>query len=267
MKILVIGGGGREHALAWKLAQSPQAEIVYVAPGNAGTAQEAGVENIDIGANDIPALLHFAEISRIDLTLVGPEAPLVAGIVDIFENAGLRIFGPQHEAALLEGSKAFAKEFMQRHAIPTATYQAFTAITPTLDFIHEHGVPLVVKADGLAAGKGVIVASTREQAETAVRDMLTGNVFGEAGHRVILEEFLEGEEVSFICMVDREQHVLPLATSQDHKARDDSDLGPNTGGMGAYSPVLGQRIHATSRHSHRDLSGFYRNHPDTGLHP
>ncbi len=250
MKILVIGGGGREHALAWKLAQSPRAEIVYVAPGNAGTAQEAGVENVDIGANDIPALLHFAETSQTNLTLVGPEAPLVAGIVDIFENAGLRIFGPQHEAALLEGSKAFAKEFMQRHAIPTATYRAFTAITPTLDFIHEYGVPLVVKADGLAAGKGVIIASTREQAETAVRDMLTENAFGEAGHRVILEEFLEGEEVSFICMVDREQHILPLATSQDHKARDDSDLGPNTGGMGAYSPapVITPELHRRIMH-------------------
>jgi phosphoribosylamine--glycine ligase len=236
MKVLVIGSGGREHALAWRAAQSPQVEIVYVAPGNAGTELEPGIENIPLAGEDIAGLLAFARDKQVELTIVGPEAPLVAGIVDRFSDAGLPCFGPTAAAAQLEGSKAFAKDFMARHKIPTAAYGNFTGIDEAIAFIHEQGAPIVVKADGLAAGKGVIIAQTIAEAETAVRDMLAGNAFGEAGHRVVIEEFLLGEEASFIVMADGE-HILPLATSQDHKARDEGDLGPNTGGMGAYSPA------------------------------
>ncbi|MCZ6669166.1 MAG: phosphoribosylamine--glycine ligase [Gammaproteobacteria bacterium] len=236
MKVLVVGGGGREHALAWKASQSRLVSQVYVAPGNAGTAQEAKISNVDIGAEDISALLEFAQSQAIDLTIVGPEAPLVAGIVDRFRQAGLRIFGPSAAAAQLEGSKTFTKEFLARHQIPTASYQSFTEIEPAADYVKARGTPIVVKADGLAAGKGVIIAQTEIQANNAINDMLAGNAFGEAGHRVVIEECLAGEEASFICMVDGEQ-VLPMATSQDHKARDNGDLGPNTGGMGAYSPA------------------------------
>ncbi len=236
MKILVIGGGGREHALAWKAAQSPLADQVFVAPGNAGTALEPRLTNVDIGAEDLDALLDFARREGIDLTIVGPEAPLVAGVVDRFEAAGLKIFGPSAKAAQLEGSKTFTKDFLARHHIPTAEYASFTEIEPALAYIREKGAPIVVKADGLAAGKGVILADSEEQAEAAVRDMLAGNAFGDAGHRVVIEEFLQGEEASYICMVDG-QNILPMATSQDHKARDEGDRGPNTGGMGAYSPA------------------------------
>jgi phosphoribosylamine--glycine ligase len=236
MKILVIGGGGREHALAWKAARSPLAEQVFVAPGNAGTGQEPKLRNVDIGAEDLDALLDFARSEGIDLTIVGPEAPLVAGVVDRFEAAGLKIFGPSARAAQLEGSKTFTKDFLARHRIPTAAYASFTEIEPAIAYIREQGAPIVVKADGLAAGKGVILADTEAQAEAAVRDMLAGNAFGDAGHRVVIEEFLQGEEASYICMVDGE-HILPMATSQDHKARDEGDRGPNTGGMGAYSPA------------------------------
>ncbi len=244
MKVLVIGSGGREHALAWRAIQSSQVETVYVAPGNAGTELEAGVENIPLAAEDIDGLLLFATEQQIELTIVGPEAPLVAGIVDRFSEAGLACFGPTAAAAQLEGSKAFAKDFMARHGIPTAAYGNFTDIAEATAFIHEHGAPIVVKADGLAAGKGVIIAQTIDEAEIAVRDMLADNAFGEAGHRVVIEEFLEGEEASFIVMADG-KNVLPLATSQDHKARDEGDLGPNTGGMGAYSPapVINQELH------------------------
>ena len=236
MKVLVIGGGGREHALAWKAAQSPQVETVFVAPGNAGTAREPKVQNVAIGAEDIPALVDFARGENVDLTLVGPEAPLVAGVVDAFKAADLRCFGPQRGAARLEGSKAFTKDFLARHGIPTAAYANFTDMEPAIAYIREQGAPIVVKADGLAAGKGVILAQTEDEAIAAVRDMLAGNAFGEAGHRVVIEEFLTGEEASFIVMVDGE-HILPMATSQDHKARYEGDTGPNTGGMGAYSPA------------------------------
>lgn len=236
MNILVIGGGGREHALAWKAAQSDKVKTVYVAPGNAGTARETKLENINISAEDIDGLIAFAKDRQIDLTIVGPEAPLVAGIVDRFNELGLRCFGPSQGAAQLEGSKAFTKDFLARHEIPTADYGNFTEIDAAVTYIKEKSAPIVIKADGLAAGKGVILAQTEEEAITAVKDMLAGNAFGEAGHRVVVEEFLTGEEASFICMVDG-QHVLPLATSQDHKARDNGDNGPNTGGMGAYSPA------------------------------
>ncbi len=236
MKALVIGGGGREHALAWKLAQSPRLDIVYVAPGNAGTAREARLENVPIGAEDLPGLVHFAEQAAVELTVVGPEAPLVAGVVDQLAAAGLRCFGPSAKAAQLEGSKAFTKDFLARHRIPTAWYEVFTEVEAAEAFIRERGAPIVVKADGLAAGKGVIVAEDVATACAAVRDMLAGNAFGEAGHRVVVEEFLRGEEASFIVMVDG-THILPMASSQDHKARDDGDRGPNTGGMGAYSPA------------------------------
>jgi len=244
VKVLVIGGGGREHALAWKLAQSPRVETVYVAPGNAGTALEPRCMNVDVDLTDIPALVHFAQIQGVDLTVVGPEGPLVAGVVDAFQEAGLAIFGPTARAAQLEGSKAFSKDFLARHQIPTAAYANFTDLDEALAYIREQGAPIAVKADGLAAGKGVILAQTVEEAEAAVRDMLAGNAFGEAGHRVVVEEFLTGEEASFICMVDGE-HILPMASSQDHKARDDGDKGPNTGGMGAYSPapVVTPEIH------------------------
>lgn len=236
MKVLVIGGGGREHALAWKIAQSDKVDTVYVAPGNAGTAGEAKLVNIGVGAEDIDGLLAFAKDNQIDLTLVGPEMPLVAGIVDRFSEASLRCFGPTQGAAQLEGSKAFTKDFLARHNIPTADYGNFTDIDAAVAYIKEKGAPIVVKADGLAAGKGVILAQTEKEAIAAVNNMLTSNAFGDAGHRVVIEEFLTGEEASFICMVDSE-HVLPLATSQDHKARDNGDKGPNTGGMGAYSPA------------------------------
>ncbi|WP_018938309.1 MULTISPECIES: phosphoribosylamine--glycine ligase [unclassified Thioalkalivibrio] len=236
MNVLVIGNGGREHALAWKLAQSPRIERVLVAPGNAGTAREAKCENVEIGVTDIDALLALAEREAVAFTVVGPEAPLVAGVVDAFRAAGRRCFGPTAKAAQLEGSKSFAKDFMQRHGIPTAAYGSFEDETAALEFIATHGAPIVVKADGLAAGKGVILAQTEDEARAAVHDMLAGNAFGEAGNRVVIEEFLRGEEASFICMVDGE-HVLPLASSQDHKARDNGDRGPNTGGMGAYSPA------------------------------
>ena len=236
MNILIIGGGGREHALAWKAAQSPQADTVFVAPGNAGTALEPGIENVAIEAGATDELLAFARDNRVGLTIVGPEAPLVAGVVDRFREAGLACFGPTQGAAQLEGSKAFTKDFLARHAIPTAGYGVFTAVADATAFVREQGAPLVVKADGLAAGKGVILAQTEAEAITAVEDMLSGNVFGEAGHRIVIEEFLIGEEASFIVMVDG-RHILPLATSQDHKARDNGDSGPNTGGMGAYSPA------------------------------
>jgi phosphoribosylamine--glycine ligase len=245
MNILIVGGGGREHALAWKAAQSSSAETVYVAPGNAGTAQESGVENIAIDAGDIDALLAFALGNNIGLTIVGPEVPLVAGIVDRFTAAGLRCFGPTAGAAQLEGSKTFAKDFLQHHNIPTAAYAVFTEADAATAYIRKQGAPIVVKADGLAAGKGVILAQTVDEAVSAVTDMLSGNAFGEAGSRVVIEEYLQGEEASFIVMVDGE-HCLPLATSQDHKARDNGDSGPNTGGLGAYSPapVVTPEVHA-----------------------
>jgi phosphoribosylamine--glycine ligase len=236
MKILVIGGGGREHALAWKIAQSPRAEKVYVAPGNAGTARETKCENVAVAAEDVDGLLNFARQKKIDLTVVGPETPLVLGVVDRFRAAGLRIFGPTQGAARLEGSKAFAKDFLARHKISTAAYGNFTDAAAAEQYIRKVGAPIVVKADGLAAGKGVIVAQTVDEAVAAVRDMLKDNAFGKAGQRVVIEEFLIGEEASFIVMVDG-KHILPLATSQDHKRVGDGDTGPNTGGMGAYSPV------------------------------
>ena len=247
MNVLIVGSGGREHAFAWHVAQSQQVEKVFVAPGNAGTTFEDKVENVSIGSDDLDALLNFARDHQIDLTIVGPEAPLVAGIVDKFTAAGLPCFGPTAAAAQLEGSKAFAKDFMARYDIPTAAYGNFTDINEAVSFIHDTGVPIVVKADGLAAGKGVIIAQTFDQAEAAVTDMLAGNAFGEAGHRVVVEEFLYGEEASFIVIADGE-NILPLATSQDHKARDEGDLGPNTGGMGAYSPapVIDAALHQTA---------------------
>lgn len=236
MNILVIGSGGREHALAWKAAQSPKADRVFVAPGNAGTAREPGLENVDIDVMDLEGLAGFAATNNVELTIVGPEAPLVAGIVDKFEARGLRVFGPSAGAAQLEGSKAFTKDFLARHKIPTAGYGNFTDVDEALAYVRKQGAPIVVKADGLAAGKGVIVAMTLTEAEDAIRDMLAGNAFGDAGSRVVIEEFLEGEEASFIVMVDGE-HVLAMATSQDHKRVGDGDTGPNTGGMGAYSPA------------------------------
>jgi phosphoribosylamine--glycine ligase len=236
MKVLVIGGGGREHALAWKIAQSPRVNSVLVAPGNAGTSLEPGVSNVPVSADDIDGLLKLAVDQQVDLTVVGPEAPLVAGIIDRFADAGLRCFGPRAAAAKLEGSKTFSKEFMARHDIPTADYQAFTALEPALAYLRQQGPPIVIKADGLAAGKGVIVSQSLAEAESAVRGMLQEGAFGDAGERVVIEEFLAGEEASIIALVDG-LHILPLATSQDHKARDDGDTGPNTGGMGAYSPA------------------------------
>jgi phosphoribosylamine--glycine ligase len=236
MKVLVIGSGGREHALAWKLIQSPHCSQVFVAPGNPGTALENDIENVDIQVTDKAGLIAFAQREGIELTIVGPEVPLVEGVVDAFAEVGLPCFGPNQAAAQLEASKSFTKDFLARHKIPTAAYQVFTETDPAIAYIKEQGVPIVVKADGLAAGKGVIVAITEEQAVAAVEDMLSGNAFGEAGHRVVIEEFMTGEEASFIVMVDG-KNILPLATSQDHKARDNGDLGPNTGGMGAYSPA------------------------------
>ena len=236
MKILIVGSGGREHALAWKAKQSSKVSTVFVAPGNAGTALEESISNVNIGVDDISALIVFAQQENIALTIIGPEVPLVAGIVDAFTEAGLKCFGPSAKAAQLEGSKTYCKDFMARHNIPTAEYQTFTETQPAIDYIQSKGAPIVVKADGLAAGKGVIVAETEQQAIDAVEDMLSGNGFGEAGHRVVIEEFLEGEEASFIVIADG-CNALPMATSQDHKARDNGDKGPNTGGMGAYSPA------------------------------
>ncbi|MEZ9723836.1 phosphoribosylamine--glycine ligase [Vibrio splendidus] len=244
MNVLIIGAGGREHALGWKAAQNPNVETVFIAPGNAGTALEPKLENVNIGVEDIAGLVAFAQDKKIELTIVGPEAPLVIGVVDAFREVGLPIFGPTQAAAQLEGSKAFTKDFLDRHEIPTGYYSNFTEIEPAIAYVREQGAPIVVKADGLAAGKGVIVAMTLEEAEDAIKDMLAGNAFGEAGSRVVIEEFLEGEEASFIVMVDGSS-VLPMATSQDHKRVGDKDTGPNTGGMGAYSPapVVTPEIH------------------------
>ena len=236
MNILIIGSGGREHALAWKCAQSPRVDEVLVAPGNAGTAREDKVRNVDVSADDIEALAALARAENVALTIVGPEAPLVAGVVDRFNELNLPCFGPTAAAAQLEGSKAFTKDFLARHNIPTAAYRNFTDLEPALAYIREQGAPIVIKADGLAAGKGVIVAMTLEEAEAAATDMLAGGSFGEAGARIVVEEFLDGEEASFIVITDGDT-VLPMATSQDHKARDEGDVGPNTGGMGAYSPA------------------------------
>ena len=244
MNVLIIGAGGREHALGWKVAQNPNVETIFIAPGNAGTALEPKLENVNIGVEDIDALVNFAKENSIELTIVGPEAPLVIGVVDAFQSEGLAIFGPTQGAAQLEGSKAFTKDFLARHKIPTAAYANFTEIEPALAYVREQGAPIVVKADGLAAGKGVIVAMTLQEAEDAIQDMLAGNAFGDAGSRVVIEEFLDGEEASFIVMVDG-KNVLPMATSQDHKRVGDKDTGPNTGGMGAYSPapVVTTEIH------------------------
>ncbi len=236
MNVLIVGNGGREHALAWKVKQSSKVNNVFVAPGNAGTALESGVENIAISVTDIEKLLEFAQNNQIELTIVGPEAPLVLGIVDKFQAAGLACFGASAYTSQLEGSKSFCKDFMVRYGIPTARYESFTDVNLAISYVEKHGAPIVVKADGLAAGKGVIVAQTKEEAISAVNDMLAGNVFGNAGHRVVIEEFLQGEEASFIVIVDGKT-ALPMATSQDHKARDNGDKGPNTGGMGAYSPA------------------------------
>lgn len=236
MKVLVIGSGGREHALAWKCAQSADVDEVIVAPGNAGTAREDKVRNVDVSAEDIDGLVELARNEAVELTIVGPEAPLVAGLVDRFQESGLPCFGPTAAAAQLEGSKVFTKDFLARHNIPTAEYRNFDTLQPALDYIREKGAPIVIKADGLAAGKGVIVAMTLEEAEGAATDMLSGGRFGEAGARIVVEEFLEGEEASFIVVTDGDT-ILPMATSQDHKARDEGDTGPNTGGMGAYSPA------------------------------
>ncbi len=243
MKVLVIGSGGREHALAWKLAQSKRVTQVYVAPGNAGTAAEPGVENLNI--TDIVALVNFARDRDIALTVVGPEAALTAGVVNAFRATDLKIFGPTREAAQLESSKDYAKQFMQRHGLPTAAYGTFTDAQAAHRYVDQQGAPIVVKADGLAAGKGVVVATTLAEAHDAIDSMLADNKLGVAGARVVIEEFLAGEEASFIVMVDGE-HVLPLATSQDHKRLRDGDLGPNTGGMGAYSPapVITPALHA-----------------------
>lgn len=245
MKVLVIGSGGREHALAWKLAQSPRVSEVIVAPGNAGTAREPRCRNAAVKVGDLDGLLQLARDEDVALTVVGPEVPLVAGVVDRFRAAGLRIFGPSAAAAQLEGSKAFAKDFLARHGIPTAFYAVHTEVEAALAYVRAKGAPIVVKADGLAAGKGVIVAMTLAEAEAAVRDMLAGNAFGDAGARVVIEEFLDGEEASFISMVDG-RTALPMATSQDHKRVGDGDTGPNTGGMGAYSPapVVTPEVHA-----------------------
>jgi len=236
MKVLIIGSGGREHALAWKTAQSSLVKNVFVAPGNAGTSLEPKVDNIDINVEDISALLTFAKENKIDLTIVGPEAPLVLGIVDTFEAEGLNIFGPSQACAQLEGSKTFCKAFLKKHNIPTAAYESFTDRDAAVEYLNKQSFPIVIKADGLAAGKGVVIADDLEQAIKTVDDMLMDNRFGDAGARIVIEEFLTGEEASFIVMCDG-NNVLPLATSQDHKARDDGDTGPNTGGMGAYSPA------------------------------
>ncbi|HJR10696.1 MAG TPA: phosphoribosylamine--glycine ligase [Rhodanobacteraceae bacterium] len=236
MKILVIGSGGREHALAWKLAQSPRVDEIIVAPGNAGTAREPRMRNADVSATDLDGLLKLAQDEHVDFTVVGPEAPLVAGVVDKFRAADLRVFGPTAAAARLEGSKSFTKDFLARHHVPTAHYAVFAALQPALEYVRKHGAPIVIKADGLAAGKGVVVAMTLADAEHALTDMLGAHAFGDASARVVIEEFLEGEEASYIVMADG-VHYLPMASSQDHKRVGDGDTGPNTGGMGAYSPA------------------------------
>ena len=243
MKLLVIGSGGREHALAWRLAKSPGLQKIYVAPGNAGTAHQIEMENVPIA--DPAALADFAEKEKIHLTVVGPEAPLAAGVVNVFRARGLKVFGPTKEAAQLESSKDFAKRFMARHNIPTATFETFTDIAAAHAYVDKKGAPIVIKADGLAAGKGVVVAMSLDEAHRAIDDMLAGNKLGDAGARVVIEDFLDGEEASFIVMVDG-KNVLPLASSQDHKRIFDGDTGPNTGGMGAYSPapVVTPEIHA-----------------------
>lgn len=245
MNVLMIGGGGREHALSWKLVQSNQVETVFVAPGNAGTEREPGLKNVAIDNKDFEALVAFAKSNDVGFTVIGPEAPLVEGIVDFFEQHDLLCFGPSAKAAQLEGSKSFTKDFLARHNIPSAAYQTFTDPAPAIAYVRQQGAPIVIKADGLAAGKGVIVAMNLAEAEAAIQDMLEGNAFGEAGHRVVVEEFLEGEEASFIVISDG-VHVLPMATSQDHKRISDGDTGPNTGGMGAYSPapVVTEALHA-----------------------
>lgn len=244
MNVLIIGSGGREHALAWKAAQSPLADKVFVVPGNAGTATEAGVENVALDPMDFKALCDFCQHNDVGLTIVGPEAPLVAGVVDYFQQQGLACFGPKQGAAQLEGSKAFTKDFLKRHRIPTAAYEVFTDVDAAVSYLQQQSLPIVIKADGLAAGKGVIIAHSLQEASDTVKDMLSGNRFGDAGHRVVIEEFMQGEEASFIALVDG-LTALPFASSQDHKARDDGDLGPNTGGMGAYSPapVVTPEIH------------------------
>lgn len=244
MKVLIIGSGGREHALAWKTIQADNVEKVFVAPGNTGTALEEGIENINLAVDDLPPLVLFAQQNHIDLTIVGPEVPLVLGIVDEFEKAGLKCFGPNAEAAQLEGSKAFSKDFLAKHNIPTAAYDVFTEIPSASAYIKKMGTPIVIKADGLAAGKGVIIAETVQEAINTVEDMLEGNKFGNAGSRVVIEEFLVGEEASFIVIADG-KNILPMVTSQDHKAKNDGDTGPNTGGMGAYTPapVVTRSIH------------------------
>ncbi len=236
MQVLIIGGGGREHALAWKVAQSPQVKQVYCAPGNAGTAKEKKVENVPIEPDDINALVAFARETEIDLSIVGPEAPLVAGVVDVFRLAGLRCFGPGREAAELEGSKAYMKDFLKRHRIPTAEFETFADLVKASAYIKSRPTPIVIKADGLAAGKGVVIATSEREALETAQLMLSGEAFGDAGRRIVVEEFLAGEEASFIVMTDGE-NIIPFASSQDHKARDDGDKGPNTGGMGAYSPA------------------------------
>ena len=244
MNVMIIGSGGREHALAWKCARSAQVDEVFVVPGNAGTAQEPGVRNVALNAGDFAALTSFARDNQVCLTIIGPEAPLVDGIVDHFQAENLACFGPTKGAAQLEGSKAFTKDFLARHNIPTAAYENFTDAEAAIAYVKAQGTPIVIKADGLAAGKGVIIAQSQAEAQATIRDMLSGNSFGDAGHRVVIEEFMVGEEASFIALVDG-SHALPFATSQDHKARDDGDKGPNTGGMGAYSPapVVTQAIH------------------------
>ena len=236
MNILVLGSGGREHALAWKIAQDAKVTKVFVAPGNAGTATENKCENVQIDILNNPEIINFAKNNHVDLIIVGPEAPLVNGIVDAARLADLKIWGPTQYAAQLEGSKAFAKDFLKKHNIPTAFYEVFNEVEPAKDYIKKHGAPIVIKADGLAAGKGVIVAMSNEEAFAAIDDMLAGNKFGDAGSRVVIEQFLAGEEASFICMIDG-QNILPMATSQDHKRIFEGDQGPNTGGMGAYSPA------------------------------
>jgi len=236
MKILVIGGGGREHALAWKFAQSSLVSEVLVAPGNAGTIKEEKVRNVSVKADDLDGLLNLAQTENIGLTIVGPEQPLVEGVVDLFEAAGLKCFGPRAAAAKLEGSKAFSKEFLERHNIPTATYKDFEDLDKAIEYVRSSTFPIVIKADGLAAGKGVIITETLAEAEDTLRRMLEGKIFGQAGSKVVIEEFLYGEEASFIAIVD-DTRIVPLASSQDHKTRDEGDQGPNTGGMGAYSPA------------------------------
>lgn len=236
MNILILGSGGREHALAWKIAQDDAVSRVFVAPGNAGTVEEAKCENVALDILDNPAIIAFAQANAVDLIIVGPEAPLVNGVVNACRSAGIKIWGPTQFAAQLEGSKAFAKHFLKRHGIPTAFYDVFTDVAPAKAFIDQHGAPIVIKADGLAAGKGVIVAMTVQEAYDAIDDMLAGNKFGDAGSRVVIEQFLDGEEASFICMIDG-HNILPMATSQDHKRIGEGDTGPNTGGMGAYSPA------------------------------